>query len=112
VATPDESAVEIIYTDEGYSSHRYTAWEPVTSVPLRSEIRWVANGQPGSEQSLQRVILHELGHALGPQRHSSELQHVMATTNITDRPATDEVKLMRILFHMPARQDLSLLAAD
>jgi hypothetical protein len=112
VATPAESAVEIIYTDEGYSSHRYTAWEPETGVPLRSEIRWVANGQPGSEASLQRVILHELGHALGPQRHSNEAQHVLATTNTVDRPAADELKLLRILYHMPARQDLSLLAPD
>lgn len=112
VATPAESAVEILYTDEGYSSHRYTAWEAGTGVPLRSEIRWVANGQPGSEASLQRVILHELGHALGPQRHSLEIQHVMATTNIVDRPSPDEIKLLRILYYMPARQDLSLLVAD
>jgi len=112
VATPAESAVEIIYTPEGYSSHSYTAWEPETGVPVRSEIRWVANGQPGTETSLQRVILHELGHALGPQRHSGEIQHVLATTNIVDRPAVDEVKLLRILYHMPARQDVSLLAPN
>lgn len=112
VASPAESAIEVIYTGEGYSSHRYTAWESGTGVPLRSEIRWVANGQPGSEASLQRVILHELGHALGPQRHSLEVQHVMATTNTVDRPSADEVKLLRILYHMPARQDLGLLVAD
>ena len=112
VTSPAASAVDIIYTDEGYSSHRYTDWEPGTGVPLRSEIRWVANGQPGSEQTLQRVILHELGHALGPQRHSNEIQHVLATTNTVDRPSADEVKLLHILYHMPARQDLSLLVAD
>jgi hypothetical protein len=112
VATPAASAVDIVYTEEGYSSHRFTAWEAGTGVPLHSEIRWVANGQPGSETTLQRVILHELGHALGPQRHSSEIQHVMATTNIVDRPSADEVKLLRILYHLPPRQDLSLLVAD
>lgn len=112
VASPAESAIDIVYTSEGYSSHRYTAWEAGTGVPLRSEIRWVANGQPGSEANLQRVILHELGHALGPQRHSLETLHVLATTNTVDRPSADEIKLLRILYHMPARQDLGLLVAN
>lgn len=112
VASPQEGAIDIVYTDEGYSSHRYTDWEAGTGVPLHSEIRWVANGQPGSEASLQRVILHELGHALGPQRHSLEIQHVLATTNVVDRPSTDEIKLLRTLYHLPARQDLSLLVAN
>jgi hypothetical protein len=81
-------------------------------VPLRGRIHWMANGLPGSEQTLQRVILHELGHALGPWNHSLELLHVLATTNQVDRPSADEVKLIRILANMGTRQDIQYLLDD
>ncbi len=81
-------------------------------VPLQGRIHWMANGQPGSEAGLQRVILHELGHALGPWNHSLELLHVLSTTNQVARPSVDEIKLIRILYHMGVRQDLQYLITE
>ncbi len=111
VSSAGDAALLITYYGGTSGSGWYEVLErdTETHIPLQGRIHWMANGQPGSEQSLQRVILHELGHALGPWNHSLEVLHVLATTNQVDRPAADEIKLVRILNHMGTRQSLQFL---
>jgi len=114
--TADEGQAELLIRyhpgESGSGWYSVLDREVDTEIPLRAEIHWMANGQPGSEQSMQRVILHELGHALGPWNHSFESLHVLATTNQVDRPTADEIKLIRILYHMNPRENLSLLIGE
>ena len=114
--TADEEQAELYIRyypgQSGSGFYELLEREAGTDIPLRARIHWMANGQPGAEQTIQRVILHELGHALGVSDHSYEIGHVMATTNVSDRLSDDEIKLIRILYHMNAREDLSLIIGE
>ena len=114
VATAAEASLLVQYHpgEPGSGSYEILDRNPADDVPLLARIHWNASGQPGSEEGLQRVILHELGHALGPLRHSSEVGHVMATTNVVPRPSPDEVKMVRILWHMATREPAGFLAEN
>lgn len=115
VASPEAAALTIVYNTGGEGNSHYELLDPSApgiGVPLRGRIHWIANGQPGSEPTLQRVILHELGHAVGPWSHSLEPNHVMAVTNVVDRLSADEIKLMRILYHMSTWQNFDEVKAE
>jgi predicted Zn-dependent protease len=77
---------------------------PLLSDPgADSSVRFVITilgTQAGNEQTVERLVLHELGHALGIGRHSLDQQDLMAEgvptrTNLSQR----DIATVQILYH-------------
>jgi predicted Zn-dependent protease len=93
-------------------SYQILERDPHTLAPIRAMIHLNGSYQPGNESGVQRIILHELGHALGIWQHSHEIDHVMSPLNQLDRPTAVEIRLMRMISHMDVREDVRFLVAD
>ncbi len=93
-------------------SYQVLEREPDTFVPLLAMIHLNGSYTAAAEDGARRVVLHELGHALGPLQHSNDTDHVLATVNTVNRPSPDELRLVRALYHMEAAANLGLLAEE
>jgi hypothetical protein len=109
-----QAAMKIIYVLEPNFSGSLTVLqrEGGTQVPVKMLLAISGLASPGSEASVQRVILHELGHALGMMNHSNDPDHVMSIFNEKDRPTSDEIRLVRAIVHMRTREYLPFISAD
>jgi hypothetical protein len=82
--------------------------DPPTATPLLMAIDLDGSGDAAAYAGVRRVILHELGHALGIWKHSDETDHVMNYTATVDEPSPAEIRLVRVLHHMDCWEDLRL----
>ena len=93
-------------------SYQVLSREQGTRAPLKAIIHMNGSyGEPFGDGA-QRILLHELGHALGPLEHSNDDAHVMATTNVQDAVSPDEARLIRILYHMRPGEELGFLVSE
>lgn len=110
---PDSAQASLyfrIWPDDTQISGEYEVIlrDPATATPLLMAIDLDGSGDAAAYPGVRRVILHELGHALGIWKHSDETDHVMNYTATVDEPSPAEIRIVRILYHMDRWEDLRL----
>jgi len=110
---PDSSQASLyfrIWPDDTQISGEYEVIlrEPGTATPLLMAIDVDGSGDAAAYAGVRRILLHELGHALGLWNHSDDVDHLMNYTATVDGPTHAEIRVVRILYHMDRWEDLLL----
>jgi len=114
VLDPEEATLTFVYDDTTSLTGitRILEWDLDTLTPLKQEITLRGDVAEEFEHGLYQVSLHELGHAIGYWIHSNDTRYVMNKSNQQDAPHPDELRLIRIIYHMEPYEDLSYLLRD
>jgi hypothetical protein len=77
--------------------------------PVVADIEFRTVYSPASAWQFERVVRHELGHALGIHNHSLDQGHLMVggITPQVDTFTPDELALIRVLYHVPRGTPMS-----
>ncbi|MCP4545682.1 MAG: hypothetical protein GY835_04335 [bacterium] len=97
----------------GVGVYQIDAWNMETYCPIKAGITIVANASsPGSIPGIKRVLLHELGHAIGIWEHSHEHDHIMNTMPTTNTIHPAEIYLVRCMAHIAPWEVIDLSIQD
>ncbi|MBN2071707.1 MAG: hypothetical protein JW814_09650 [Candidatus Krumholzibacteriota bacterium] len=114
-AYPEVADVKIVYYYDGQLKHHVeTVEENPDGTPKKKEIRiYLLNTLSPIDLKGHMIFAHELGHVVG-LKHSLDPGHLMIgmTAPYIDDPSIDELRLLKVIYHLPAIFDSDWFIAD